>query len=59
MAYKVLISSRARDDLKVIVRFIERQNPKAAFQLGKMLIEKSLSLESFPMRGRIVPELNK
>ena len=58
MGYKVLISPRGRADLKVIVRFISRQNPGAALRFGQMLIEKALSLESLPLRGRIVPELN-
>jgi toxin ParE1/3/4 len=58
MDHKVLISPRAREDLKVIVRFISRQNPDAALRFGRLLIEKALSLESLPLRGRIVPELN-
>lgn len=59
MDFQVLISPRARDDLKVIVRFIARNNPSAALQFGKLLIEKALSLNSQPWRGRVVPELNE
>jgi toxin ParE1/3/4 len=59
MGYKVLISPRARDDLRVIVRFIARHNKEAALQFGKLLIEKALSLESLPLRGRVVPEANE
>ncbi len=59
MDYKVLIAPHARNDLKIIVRFIAQENPKAALNLGKLLIEKALSLQSLPLRGRIVPELNE
>jgi plasmid stabilization system protein ParE len=58
MDYKILISPRAREDLKVIVRFIAQDNPNAALRLGQLLLEKALSLEDLPFRGRIVPELN-
>jgi toxin ParE1/3/4 len=58
MDYKVLISPRAREDLKIIVRFISRENSAATLRLGQLLIEKALSLNSLPLRGRIVPELN-
>ena len=56
MDYKILISPRAREDLRVIVRFIARDNPTAAIRLGQLLIEKALSLENLPFRGRVVPE---
>lgn len=59
MGYKVLISPHAREDLRVMVRFIARDNPSAAMRLGQLLIEKALSLESLPLRGRVVPELNE
>jgi toxin ParE1/3/4 len=59
MDYKILISPRAREDLRVIVRFIARDNPTAAIRLGQLLIEKALSLENLPFRGRVVPELNE
>jgi toxin ParE1/3/4 len=59
MGYKVLISPRARADLRVIVRFIARDNRDAAIRLGQLLIEKALSLEELPLRGRVVAELNE
>jgi toxin ParE1/3/4 len=59
MDYKILISPRAREDLKVIVRFIGRENPAAAVRFGRLLIERALSLEDLPLRGRVVPELNE
>lgn len=59
MDYKVLISPRARDDLKVITQFIARQNPEAAVRFSKLLLEKSLSLDCHPLRGRILPEEGK
>lgn len=57
MDHKVLISPRAREDLKVIVRFIAKENPDAALRFGQLLIERALSLNSLPVRGRIVPEV--
>jgi|SRR5579883_2873604 len=57
MDWQVLISLRARDDLKGIVRFIGRNNPAIAIKFGELLIEKSLSLRTHPWRGRMVPEL--
>jgi toxin ParE1/3/4 len=59
MAFKVLISPRARNDLKVLVQFIGRDNPLAALKLGQLLIEKALSLQDHSLRGRIVPEINE
>lgn len=59
MDYQVLISPRAREDLRVIMRFIGRDNPAAALRLGQLLIEKAISLENLPLRGRVVPELNE
>ena len=59
MDYQVLISPRAREDLRLIVRYISQDNPDAASRLGHFLIEKALSLQDLPLRGRVVPELNE
>jgi toxin ParE1/3/4 len=43
--------------LREIVRFIKKENREAAEQFGYRLIDKALSLATFPERGRFVPEL--
>lgn len=57
-AFKVIFVPRAREDLRLAVRFIARQSrPEIAERIGLTLIEKALSLSRFPERGRVVPEL--
>ena len=56
MDCKVILSPRAIQDLKEIVRYISFDNPKAAERFGYALIDAALSLETFPERGRWVPE---
>ena len=56
--FKVIFVPRANEDLKDIVRFVALQNSgEVAEKLGLQLIEKALSLTTFPERGRVVPEL--
>src|SRR5205085_2148318 len=56
MAYKLIWSPAARDDLHDIVVFIARDNPKRAMSFGYQLISETDRLQSFPELGRIVPE---
>ena len=56
MAYKVIWSPAARDDLHDIVVFIARDNPQRAMSFGYQLISKTDTLEDFPKLGRMVPE---
>lgn len=56
MDYKVILSLRAIQDLSEVVRYISTDNPQAAARFGHALIDASLSLQTFPERGRIVPE---
>jgi len=56
MAYKVIWSPAARDDLHDIVVFIARDNPQRAMSFGYQLISKTDRLEDFPKLGRMVPE---
>jgi toxin ParE1/3/4 len=58
MDYKVLISPRARDDLRSITEFIARHQREAAVGFSTLLVEKALSLNNHPLRGRVVPEIN-
>ena len=56
MAYKLIWSPAARDDLHDIVVFIARDNPNRAMSFGYELISETDRLHEFPELGRIVPE---
>ena len=56
MAYKLIWSPAARDDLHDIVVFIRRDNPNRAMSFGYELISETDRLQEFPESGRIVPE---
>lgn len=56
MAYKLIWSPAARDDLHDIVVFIARNNPNRAMSFGYELISETDRLADFPEFGRIVPE---
>ncbi len=56
MAYKLIWSPAARDDLHNIVMFIARENPERAMSFGYQLISETDRLHNFPELGRIVPE---
>jgi toxin ParE1/3/4 len=58
MAYKIIWSLQARDDLREVVLFIAAHNPTAAESFGMRLMAKTDSLGSFPQLGRVVPEEN-
>ncbi len=56
--HKVIFTIRARDDLRSTVIFVAKQSsPEIAERFGTALLEKALSLENFPERGRVLPEL--
>jgi plasmid stabilization system protein ParE len=56
MAFKIIWSEQARDDLQSIVLFIARDNPSVAESFGCSLMSKVDALAQFPQLGRIVPE---
>src|SRR5437016_1366945 len=56
MAFKVLVTELANEDLAGLVRYIARDNPDAAERFGLSLIEKLKLLEEHPRLGRVVPE---
>ena len=56
MAYKLIWSPAARDDLHDIVTFIARDNPNRAMSFGYELISETDRLKDFPESGRVVPE---
>lgn len=56
MAFHVLVTEIANEDLAGLVRYIARDNPVAAERLGMALIEKLKLLREQPLLGRVVPE---
>ena len=58
MAFKVLITERANQDLANIVRYVARDRRTAAERLGYSLIDAVKLLADFPAMGRVVPERN-
>jgi len=51
-------SKPAERDLKQIFQYIARDSIFYAEKVVKNIVEKSMSLESSPRRGRMVPEIN-
>jgi toxin ParE1/3/4 len=51
-------SKPAEKDLKQIFEYIARDSIFYAKKVVKNIVEKSMSLESSPRRGRMVPEIN-
>ncbi|MBA3833708.1 MAG: type II toxin-antitoxin system RelE/ParE family toxin [Chthoniobacterales bacterium] len=58
MAHSVALAPSARRDLRHIVRYISLDNRERAEAFGRMLIDRTKRLPSFPEIGREVPELN-
>jgi|APCry1669193181_1035450.scaffolds.fasta_scaffold00972_7 plasmid stabilization system protein ParE len=58
MAFKIIWSETARDDLQAIVLYIAGDNPFAAESFGCRIIGKVDVLAQFPLIGRMVPEAN-
>ena len=58
MAFKIIWSEQARDDLQSIVLFIAQDNPSVAESFGCWLMSKVDLLAQFPQPGRVVPEEN-
>jgi len=58
MAFKIIWSEQARDDLQAVVLYVAGDNPTAAELLGCRLMHKVDLLEEFPLLGRVVPEEN-
>ncbi|HEX3797807.1 MAG TPA: type II toxin-antitoxin system RelE/ParE family toxin [Verrucomicrobiae bacterium] len=58
--YKVVFAPRAMRDLEMLVRHISVQSDaEIAIRFGTALVNKALSLSSFPERGRVVPEVGE
>ncbi len=59
MDFKVILSPRAIQDLREIVRYISFDNPVRAESFGSELIDRTRLLISFPEMGRVVPEFDE
>ena len=55
MAFKIIWSQQARDDLRDIVTFIAERNRPVAESFGFRLMAKVDLLAQFPQVGRVVP----
>jgi len=56
MAFQIIWSEQARDDLQVVVLFIAQDNPTVAAAFGYELMSKVDVLAQHPQFGRVVPE---
>ena len=59
MGCKVILTTQSLDDLEEIVAFIAKDNPERARTFGNALIDRALSVATFPERGRVVPEIGE
>jgi addiction module RelE/StbE family toxin len=57
--YTVNITANAKKDLREIVSYIARDNPRTAVKILKKIESKINTLDHFPYRGGYVPELLK
>ncbi len=57
--YKVKWTSNAKEDLLNIVAYIKQDNLNAARKVFERIKEKAQSSNFFPLKGRVVPELQK
>ena len=59
MDCKVILTPQAIEDLRQAVTVIAQDNPERARSFGNELIDRALSLATFPERGRVVPEIGE
>ncbi len=57
--YKVEWTSNAKEDLLNIVDYIKQDSVNAARKVYAQIKEKAQSSNLFPLRGRVVPELQR
>jgi len=56
MAYSVVWSPRAIEDVNAIATYIARDSPAYASTMVSKILDGTRSLSSFPLSGRVVPE---
>jgi plasmid stabilization system protein ParE len=54
--FKLVWTPLARDDLRAIVAYIARDNPRAARGVGEQILKCVEALSSMPEMGRMLPE---
>jgi plasmid stabilization system protein ParE len=59
MAYKVVWSSTALEDIEAIASYISRDSVSYAGTVVSRVINSTRNLEKFPFAGRIVPEFGQ
>lgn len=56
MAYKIIWSAQALEDLRSVTEFIALDNPDAAARFGLSLVRRVENLGQHPLMGSTVPE---
>ena len=56
MAFRIVWSESAPDDLRDLVRYIARDDRHVAQRFGDLIVGKVQALQNFPRIGRVVPE---
>jgi toxin ParE1/3/4 len=59
MAYSVVWSPNALDDVDEIAAYIARDSPTYAAAVVEKILNTTRNLQNFPLLGRIVPESNE
>ena len=54
--YKVRFLQEALDDLEEVILYIAQDSRAAAISMHDKVVEKTKDLETFPKRGRLVPD---
>jgi len=57
--YKLKWTTNAKDDLLNIVAYIKKDSPSIANDMYQKIRKKAYSSNFFPLKGRVVPELQK
>jgi addiction module RelE/StbE family toxin len=57
--YKLQWTTNAKNDLLDIIQYIKKDSSSNAKNIYKKIREKAKSSSFFPMKGRVVPELQK
>lgn len=58
MGWQVVFTPQSLDDLEQIVTFVAKDNSDRAQTFGDELIDRALSVATFPEIGRVVPEID-
>ena len=59
MAYRLIWSRMALDDVKAIAEFIERDSPRYAKAVVRRIMQSVEHLQTFPTASAIVPEFDR